>query len=286
MLAGRCEEAVERSDAGVKRLTEKCQGHALECNVARMITLRALEELGRMDEVASRAQELRDAAAAVGDRYAEAAGSQGLAIAQIACGDVAGARELADHVLELLTRRDFHMQHLYALRAQMLCDLYEGHPEAGWERLRQVERELRRSELLRIALTRTDVLSLRGQLALASASREAARRDKLLRVCGRAVRQLEKEKRADAALHAQLLRGGMAALRGEGERAVVHFAKAADIGEGGKMALRSACARLRKAELLRDADSVERERQEMIACGVRIPERWAAIYAPGLPGSA
>jgi len=286
MLAGRCREALARSDVGVKRLTEECQGHALECNVGRMIALRALEELGRMDVTATRGQELRDAAAAVGDRYGETAGSQSLAIARIACGDVAGARELAAHGLELWTRRDFHIQHFYALRIQVLCDLYEGQPEAGWERMRQVEKELRRSELLRIALTRTDVLSLRGQLALASATRQAERRDKLLRVCERTVRRLEREKRADASLHAHLLRGGMAALRGEGKRAVAYLDEAIRIGEEAEMALRAACARLRRAELLEERDSVEQARQEMIACGVQSPERWAAIYAPGYALSA
>ncbi len=286
MLAGRCREALTRSDAGVKRLTEECQGHALECNVARMIALRALEELGRMREVETRGQELRDAATAMGDRYAETAASQILAIARIASDDVASARELAHQTLELWTRRDFHLQHFYAERITILCDLYEGQPEAGWKLLEEIEPSLRRSELLRIALTRTDLLSLRGQLALALASQKPEGRDKHLRVCDRTVRELEREKRADAVLHALLLRGGMAALRGQDEHAVAHLDEAIRIGKAAELALRGACAKLRRAELLQDRDSVERAGEEMIACGVHSPKRWAAIYAPGYTESA
>ena len=113
-----------------------------------------------------------------------------------------------------------------------------------------------------------------------------ARRDELLRLCERSVRRLEREKRADASLHAHLLRGGIAALRGKSERAVAHLDEAIRIGEGAGMALRAACARLRRAELLEDGDSVAQARQTMIACGVRSPERWAAIYAPGFAESA
>ena len=50
------------------------------------------------------------------------------------------------------------------------------------------------------------------------------------------------------------------------------------------MRLRAACARLRRAELLEEGDSIERARKKMIVCGVHSPERWAAIYAPGYTG--
>jgi serine/threonine protein kinase len=286
MLTGHCEKAWTSCDDGVKLLTEKCQGHALECDVGRMCALRALEELGRMDLVAARGQELRDAAAAVGDRYAETAASQILAIARIACDDVASARELAEQSLKLWTRRDFHIQHFYAVRVQVLCDLYEGRPSAGWKRLEQVEPALRRSELLRIALTRTDLLSLRGQLALASASQESKERDRHLRACYRAARELRRQKRADASLHSHLLLGGMAALRDDEAQARANLEIAIELGDNNSMRLRAACARLRKAELLDNDAVAESVLKKMVGYGVHRPERWAAIYAPGFAESA
>jgi hypothetical protein len=251
-----------------------------------MCALRALEELGRMDMVATGGQELRDAAAAVGDRYAETAASQILAIARIACDDLAGARELAEQSLRLWTRRDFHIQHFYAVRVQVLCDLYEGRPNTGWNRLQQIEPDLRRSELLRIALTRTDLLSLRGQLALALASQGSKERDRHLRACYRAVRELKRQKRADASLHSHLLLGGMAALRDDKAQARANLERAIEIGDKNTMRLRAACARWRRAELLKNDDVAESARNKMVRYGVHRPERWAAIYAPGFTESA
>jgi len=285
MLAGRCRDAVDRCDAGMRRLSEECHGYALECNVARSIALRALEELGRMDDMEVRSQDVIDAAAAAGNRYSETQGSSGLAIARIARGDVASARELARRGLELWARDDFDILRFYAVRIQALCDLYEGRPGEGWERLREVEPALRRSGLLRIPLTRIDALSLRAQLALASAHRDRTKRDTWLRTCERDIRRLERERRADAALYANLLRGGMAALGADSQRAVAHLDEAIRVGEGGDMALRAACARLRKGELQADADAVERARAETLRCGVRSPERWAAVCAPGFAES-
>ncbi len=285
MLAGHCRQAVERCDAGVRRLSQECQGYVLESNVGRAMALRALEELGRMAEMEVRARELRDAAAAVGNRYAETQGSQFIAIARIACGDVAGAREMARHQLAHWSRRGFHIQHFYAERILVLCDLYEGRPEQGWERLRAAEPELRGSGLLRIPLTRTDYLSLRAQLALACAFEDPAGRSARLRAGTRAVRRLERERRADAALHAQLVRAGMASLLGDAPAAVALLDRAIEMGEAGDMALRAACARLRRAEVLDDDAALEAARAEMRACGVASPERWAAIYAPGFAAS-
>jgi hypothetical protein len=280
MLGGRCREAVERSDRGVQILSEECQGYAFECNFGRANALRALEELGRFDEMAVRAQELRDAAIAVGNRYAEAAGCQYLAIARIAAGDVEGARELARHGVDLWTRRDFHMQHFYSERIHALCDLYDGQPETGWKRLRKVEPGLRRSGLLRIPLLRIDAATLRAQLALAAAAR-GGERGRWLRICRKSIRALSREGRPDAALHARLLEAGVDALRGDATAAAAHLDEAARIGDEAELSLRAACARLRAAALRHDSGAEDAARSEMERRGVARPDRWSEIYAPG-----
>jgi hypothetical protein len=238
-----------------------------------------------MDELETRAQELIDAAAAEGNRYAETQGSNCLAIARIARGDTAGARDLARHGLELWSREEFDMLRLYIVRIHALCDLYEGDAPTGWSRLREVEPELRRSGLLRIPLARIDVLTLRAQLALASAERDATGRSTWLRTCGRELRRLERERRPDAMLHARLLRAGVSALGGNPGEAATRLAEAERIGRDHEMTLRAACAGLRRAELESDAGAAERARSEMRRCGVERPERWAAIYTPGFAPS-
>jgi hypothetical protein len=285
MLEGRGREAVERCDEGVRRLSEECQGYALECNVGRAMALRALEDLGRMGELEVRALELIDAAAAEGNRFAETQGSNCLAIARIARGDTDGARDLARHGRELWSRAEFDMLRLYMVRIQALCDLYEGDPRAGWERVRQIEPALQRSGLLRIPLTRIDVLSLRAQLALASAERDQGDRSGWLRECERSLRRLEREGRPDARLHAQLLRAGAANLVGNSAGALSALAEAVEIGTRSDMVLRAACARFRASELRSDVETLDRARDEMRRCGVENPDRWVGAYAPGFGGS-
>jgi len=270
----------------VRRLSEECQGYALECNVGRAMALRALEDLGRMRELEARALELIDAAAAEGNRFAETQGSNCLAIARIARGDTKGARDLARHGGELWSRADFDMLRLYMVRIQALCDLYEGDPCAGWGRLSEIEPALKRSGLLRIPLTRIDVLSLRAQLALASAHRDPGGRSGWLRECERSLRRLEREGRPDARLHAALLRAGMAVAGGDPEAALAALALAVEIGERNDMVLRAACATLRAAELRSDVEASEAARAEMRRCGVESPARWAGLYAPGFGSSA
>ena len=230
MLAGRCGKALTGSDDGVKRLTEECQGHALECNVGRIMRAARARGAGPHGKGRTQGQELRDAAATVGDRYAETAASQVLAIARIACDDVAGARELARHGLELWTRRDFHIQHFYCGAHPDTLRPLRG-PSQGWlgtpagggagaAALRAAADRAhadRRAEPARPAGARLGEPPIGG--ARQTPSRLRAHRARA-----------RKGKRADAALHAHLLRGGIAALRGEDERAVAHLEGAIRIG--------------------------------------------------------
>jgi hypothetical protein len=286
MLAGRCPEALVCTEEGVRRLSEQCQGKALECNIGRATALRALEDVGRMADLQVRAQELRDAAAAAGNRYAETAGVQSLAIARLAAGDVGGARELARHGLRLWTRSGFHIQHLYAARIEALCDLYEGDPEAGERRIAEIEPDLRRSGLLRVPLARIDVSSLQAQLFLASARTGADGSARRLRAAARTARRLERLDRADAAVHAALIRAGAEGLARETGRAVHHLGQAADAASRCGQTLRAAAARWRAATL--ESRPGDREAAIRIAkdCGVGDPERWFDLLTPGFGSAA
>lgn len=281
MLAGRSGEAVTRCDAGIRRLTHSCRGFALETNLGRTSALRALEDLGQLDQVAIRAQELRDAATATGNRYAETAAIQYLAISRLAAGATEEARELARHGRQLWTRRDFHIQHLYAVRIETLCDLYEGRPEDGWERLEGVDASLRASGLLRIPLTRVDVLALRGRLALAAASRSRTAETAWLRALDRHLRPLSRIRRLDAALHVHLLHAGRAAHRAAFHAAQTSLEAAIETGERAGSALLTAAARLHRAQLLDDVRAAEAVRTAMRRGGVHDPDRWAHLVAPG-----
>jgi hypothetical protein len=280
LLSGRFREARERSGEGVRLLSEECRGFAFECNTGRGNVLRALEEIGEdFGEIAERAQQLYEAAAAAANVYAETAAVQHLSFAALARGDLPRARSLAERGVELWNRGGFHVQHLYTTRAVALCDLYEGRPEESHERLQALWPDLRRSNLMRIPLARIDAHLLRGQLALAMA--QAGRREDLLETCEDAAGRLAREARDDARAHARILLAGAAALRGREAEAISLLDESARICESGGMPLRAACARLRKGDLSGARAGQDEALAHFAKLGIAEPRRWAAMYALG-----
>jgi serine/threonine protein kinase len=285
LLSGRWREARERSGEGVRLLSEECRGFAFECNTGRGNVLRALEEIGEeIPEIAERARQFYEAATAAANLYAETAAVQHLSFAAMARGDLGRARALARRGVELWDRGGFHVQHLYTARAVALCDLYEGRPEASYQRFQALWPALRTSNLMRIPLARVDAHMLRGQLALALAQAAEGRCEEFLESSERDARQLERESRDDARAHARMLRAGAFALRGREADAIRLLDEAAGICESGGMTLRAACARLRKGDLLGgDAGRacLDESLSYFARLGIVEPRRWAAMYAPG-----
>ena len=284
MMCGRWREALERSDVGVQLLTERCRGVAFECLNGRAMAQRALEELGDIAALERRARKSLEDAVATGDIFAEFAASQHLAFALTARHDLPAARALTKKGQQLWTQQGFHLQHLYAIRQEAYCDLYEGQPEGSYERLEQEWATLKRSRLLQVSLPRIDALSVRGRLALAVAAKSPGRRAELLNHADKQARLLAKEARSDATVHALLLQAGSAALRGQREAALGLLDGVAEAAREPAMALYAATALYRKGELLGgDAGPAVTEQAcaTMRTRGVAAPGRWAALYAPG-----
>jgi tetratricopeptide (TPR) repeat protein len=290
MLRGRWHEARERSDEAVRLLSEECRGFAFLCNIGRGNALRALEEIGEeIPEIARRALQLYEAATSAANVHAETAAVQHLSFVAMARGDLERARWLAQRGIELWDREGFHLQHLYTARAVALCDLYEGRPEASYERFQEFWPALRRSNLMRIPLARVDVRLLRGQLALAMARSGAGAGEAMLKSCENDARRLAREARDDARAHGRILRAGVHALRGRNTRAIPLLSEAARICDGAGMTLRAACARLRMGELLGgEAGQVcmDDALAHIAELGIEEPHRWASMYALGFNSEA
>jgi hypothetical protein len=288
MLHGHWRRARARSGEGVRLLSD-CQGFAFERNVGRGNVLRSLEEIGEdFTEIAELAKQYYEAATSAANRYAEAAAVQHLAFLAMARGDSDAARRYARRGVELWNRSGFHVQHLYTARAEAQCDLYEGRPEASYERVRELWEALRRSNLMRVPLARIDAHFLRGQLALAMARGGGAARDDLLRSCEGDARLLAREDRHDAKAHACLLQAGVHELRGRTDLALPLFDQASAHCAAGDMVLRGACVRLRQGELLggeAGAACVSEAEARIAPLGIAHPRRWAAMYALGFDGS-
>ena len=283
MLSARWREAVSRCDVGVRRLSEQCRGYAFECNIARTSAMRALEELGEIRELEERARQLMDAAAGAGNAYAEVAAATHLVLTRLAADDVAGARTLARKGFEMWTRTGYHLQHLYSLRAELYCNLYEGRAETGAGRLHEAWSDVRRSGLLRVPLSRIDALNLRARLALATAEVLPNGRP-LLRAAARDVRRLSRERRVDAIVHARLLGAAIAAMRADRRGAIAALEDATRESEAANMRLHAASARRRKGQLIGGEAGralVAAADEVMRRSGVARPDRWVALYAPG-----
>jgi hypothetical protein len=290
MLSGRWREARPISEEGVRLLSEECRGFAFECNAGRGNVLRELEEIGEeIPEMTRRAEQLYEAATSAANVHAETAAVQHLSFVALARGDLERARWLAQRGIELWDREGFYVQHLYTARAVALCDLYEGRPEASYERFREFWPALRRSNLMRIPLARVDAHLLRGQLALAMAHAGAAPRDALLKSCESDARRLARETRDDARAHGRILRAGVQALRGRTGRAIPLLEEAARICDGAGMTLRAACARLRMGELIGGEAGqvcVDDALAHIAKLGIEEPRRWASMYALGYDSEA
>lgn len=281
MLQGQWTRSIARCDEGVRLLAERCRGAAFECNIGRGITLRAVEEIGDLAEVERRSAELLQAGAVLNDRLAGAMGAQHMSTALLARNDVAGARVFPRRTRDAWSDNGFHLQHLYAIRQEAMCDLYDGRPGDAYARLQSAWPAAQRAHLLRVSLARVDALSLRGRLALALAADGGDH--SLLHAAAGDARRLRRERRADAAVHAALLEAGIAATRGEAEPAAVLLDEAIDVAERNDMALHAAVARYRLGALQGTGGAALRASAaaEIAARTIRVPERWAAMYAPG-----
>lgn len=279
LARGEWPEALRASDAAAE-LDQRYLGVTFERNVARMAALRALEEMGRLSEVAERASELLRVATSAGDRYGSVTARLNLAQVKLAGGDPAGAREIAEDVLGTWSSHGFHIQHLYAHRIVIHAALYAGAVDEAWQRIDAIWGRLRRSGLLLVPVSRFDAELLRARCALAMAARDASARRTLVREVRRTVRRMSRLLRPDARPHALLLAAGMAAVRGDVARARNALDQAAALFDAAHMELAAATTRLRSELLLRPAVA-SGDRGALQAFGVADAPRWLRIHTPG-----
>jgi hypothetical protein len=279
---GRFSTMLDLCDRGSRILLENCQGVRWDSDVAQMAALRALEELGRIDELRRRLVGLIDDAIEFDDLYAEVTFRLSNAFWRIPRGEISEARQEAREVLERWDRGSFQMQHLYELRIQAFCDVYEGAPEEAWRRVQAAWPQLERSGLLLHRMLKSDALQIRARVALAA---DAAPE----RETERAARALAWMKRPDAVAAACMLRAALAERRGQRVPALSLLAQAEALHASASMALHVAYARRRRGELMGgdEGDSLVWEADRALeTAGIREPDRWLGVMAPGFTAAA
>lgn len=292
IFAGRWQQAREALETGLAILEEGCAAVAWELNLGHMGAVRALEELGdtracsRMTAVLAKDAETR------GDRYARVTAQLYRGMDLLASDDPEAARRCASAVMEGWSSASFSVQHLYSLRLNALAELYAGQIAAAAERVEAAWSTIRRSLLLRVAITRIDALALRARILLSLATAAAGgERRRLLRQCRRLRRRLQRESRTDAKAHARMLWAGELTVAtgdadqqsaGERRKIVDALEAAAAAYESMGMTLWAEYARCRLAEAAGDQAARADALRALSARGIRVPDRWLAVWAPGI----
>ncbi|HMA92833.1 MAG TPA: AAA family ATPase, partial [Polyangiaceae bacterium] len=286
---GSWQATLDACDEGDETARTRCIGADWERTVSAMGSLRALEELGRFREIARRTQLALPEVRRRSDAYAEATNLLYLAIALLARGELTEARRIA---LELRaqwpSKSRLHIQHFYAVRVELHCDLAEGRPEIGLRKLYDLWPALSRSGFLYSPLVRADAFCLRGRLALAAMPRADAPVTNA-RELERAIHILEGISQPSALARASLLRAGRAKVLGNGSD-VAAALQAAALGfqrtESRALLLASEYCLASEGDASSEgAAARERILQVLANLGVLDPRVWFRIELPALTGT-
>ncbi len=288
LTLGRWRAALERLDQGVQLLQDRCVGVAWERDVAQMASLRALLMMGEVESLASRASAWERMSERTGDVNGAVWAGLFRALPLLARDRPAELREHIRVALTRWTRDGFHFQHLLALVMLSYCDIYEGQPRAAHERFEAAWGEVENSRILSWQFLRIFGLQARASAAIAAARSTASSRqvERLLAkaLCYAHDLELGGASRHDQTAAVSLIRAGVASCRRQQVAALSHLDAAARDFDAADMKLHAACARRRRGQLIGGAlgqKEVDAADVYIARLGVRRPERWANIYAPG-----
>ncbi|HYQ43567.1 MAG TPA: AAA family ATPase [Polyangiaceae bacterium] len=266
---GRFAESVEYLDRVAPAL-ESCVGAGWELSVCDHTMAQALIWLGRFRQAREQIVTLAHRSEHNGDRFSQLVGSILDAKLRLASGQPVEARAQALEVLAQWGTREFTFQHLFAVKAAIWCELYEGAVAAAHARFREIWPSLRKSGLLTVQLMRAEAAFLEGSIEIA---RRAAgdQQSNLVRV-RKSADWLDQTERAYAQGYAATLRAGLAQVAGQGESSTRFARKAVVAFERAGMTIHAAALLARSG--------VPDARAAMAKEGIADPTRWCRIYLP------
>ncbi len=271
------------------RAEELCQnlaGETFFVNWARSMECRALTFLGHLTELRRRLADARREMQRVGDLLGIANLVSSQSTLHLAADRVDLASEELEAVGGILPARRFLVLHFDHLMAGAQTELYCGRAASASALVERAWPRLRRSLLTRVSIMRLVAWALRGRVRLARASEVVGReREDHLRLVEALARRLGREGYALAEGHCAQLRAGAHAVRGDTASAARHAEQAERAFAAASMKVHGAASRLFRGTLLRgeEGDALTAQATEVLASeGIRRPERFAAMLAPGL----
>jgi tetratricopeptide (TPR) repeat protein len=288
LAQGQWRAAIDLNREAEAIFAERCTGVPWELALSRTNLQWGLANLGALRELARVGPGHVQAARDRGDLFAATSMVCGPLATHFAAEDaVARGRVEVDEAMARWSQQGFHLQHLYALVARGLFDLYDGAAEAGYARLVADWPGLRGSYLMFFQITRIMALDVRARLALMLAmTRAGDERARLLAEVASFARRLRREGLPFAAAMGTLFLAGHAAARGAPDEAVTLYARAAEELGAAEMGLHATAARWQHGRLLGGIEGrtlVDAAERALADEGVRLPARLVAALAPGPP---
>ncbi len=282
-LCGEWAAGLERCDAAAEVLRARPTASAWELDTSTIYALRALAMMGRARELGKRVAEHRQDAETRGDTYLATNVRLGaMVLAWLAADDPIGAQDAVDDAMQRWSTTG-RLQRLQELLARADTDLYLGEGKAANLRVERAWSEIEFSELERVQFSSIQVRSMRARTAIAWARDDSSRRRTLLDQAARDVNEIARTGAPWALAMATLLRGAIAEVAGEHERAIVSYEHAIAELEAVDMKLHARVATLRAAELRGGPDAeaqANAARDWMREEEIARPDRIASMLAP------
>jgi len=258
---GQWADALAFNDRGVAIFRERCTGVATSLDISAHFSLLALFWLGELEELRRRRRALLKEAEQRQDLFSMTNyRTEVMSYDLLAAGDPTGAAHEVDDAIRRWSQYGFHVQHLFALVANVRIDLYRGMGAEARGRISGAWSAYRQSRLNRSCIARINVDQLIACSALAScANRPGA--PSLLREASAAAGHLEHERVPYAAALASMIRGRIASIRGHQNAAVTSYRHAAGEFHTLRMPLYEAATLFRLGDLLPADESADLVRQ-------------------------
>ena len=283
-LQGQWRSALEWCDRAEAILSDLCTGAAWELVTAQIFGLRARFFLGEIAMLAQRVPVLLAYADERGDRYATTSLRQGyLNLAWLARGDAETALQEVRKGSATWSSDGFHVQHFAAILAEAHVYLYDAVGPRAHDLVQNAWPALERSMLMRVQYVRVEAYYLRARCALGAALRTTYALELVARAETDAQR-IAREKLPWADPTANMIWAVAASARGETSRAIAQFGQAEDGFVAADMPLHANVARRRLGRLIggaAGAKMVEQTEDWLRNQGIRHPDRFAEIFAPG-----
>ena len=282
-LAGRFRDALALCDRAESDLRERCAGVSWELASVRLWATRALLHMGAYAHLGQRLPAILEECARRNDLYG--ATSLRVSVApflQLAGDDVVAARAQVSDAISKWSPTGFHVQHYYALFAQVSASLYAKQAAVAYANVRQSWPQLARAQLLRVQFVRIAMLELRARTALAAAV--VAGDPRYLAEARRDAGRIARERMPWSAGLVELIHAGIAAARGDAAATRAHLEAAIVQLDAADMALHAAVARRRLGQL-QGGDQGQQQlgaaEAWMAQQGIKNPGRMSALLTPG-----